>query len=223
MFDLGLDCMITLAREAFTGQETWQGGVRAALAAQLAFLESDPQLARVWLVESLGAGTWALKHRERNLTAFKELVIASWPVSREWNPPPLAAEGAIAAILGIVHAHIVTGRPEPLIELLGPLVGLAVRPYLSPRAAAREVELGERLAREIQAGIHGFTPGAASYLEMQSGIALPALLGQTLGHQATMRTPLAQQFNGRHTSRCGALGHARHRPPRAARARTAGA
>ena len=154
VFDLGRERTIELVLEAFAGQRRWQDGVRMALASLLALFDSEPELARVWLVESLAAGVWAHEHRERNLGVVRELVVSSWPVSAQWSSPPLAAEGVIASVLGIVHAHIVTERPEPLIELLGPLMGLVAGPYVSPRAAAREVKRGEELAREIRAGTH---------------------------------------------------------------------
>jgi AcrR family transcriptional regulator len=152
VFDLGRERTVELILEAFEGEETWQGGVRKALASLLVFLDSEPLFTRVWLVESLGAGAWAHEHRERNLRALRELVLASWPASEDWSSPPLAAEGAIASVLGIVHAHIVTGKPEPLIELLGPLMGLVAAPYLDARSVEREIERGDELAREIREG-----------------------------------------------------------------------
>ena len=154
VFDLGLERTMVLVGEAFEREETWQDGLRMALASLLVFLDRERLLTRVWLVESLAAGPWAVEHRERNLQVVRELVLSGWPASERWSLPPLAAEGVIASILGIMHTHIVTGRPEPLIELLGPLMGLVSGPYLSRGASAREVELGEQLAREIQAGEH---------------------------------------------------------------------
>lgn len=154
VFDLGLERTIVLVGDAFEREETWQDGLRMALASLLVFLDRERLLTRVWLVESLAAGPWAVEHRERNLQVVRELVLSGWPVSEEWSLPPLAAEGVIASVLGILHTHIATGKPEPLIELLGPLMGLVSGPYLSRGASARQIELGEQLAREVQAGEH---------------------------------------------------------------------
>lgn len=173
VFDLGRERTVELVTEAFAGQETWQDGVRMALASLLVFLDSEPLLTRVWLVESLGAGPWALEHRARNLRALRELVLSSWPASEEWSSPPLAAEGVIASVLGIVHAHIVAAKPEPLIELLGPLMGLVAAPYLGTRGVEREIERGDGLARAIQAGDPSCAPARAAAAQAQ---ALPAML-----------------------------------------------
>ncbi len=51
-----------------------------------------------------------------------------------------------------MHARIVKGKPAPFIELLGPLMGLIVAPYLDARGVEREIERGEELARKIATG-----------------------------------------------------------------------
>jgi AcrR family transcriptional regulator len=168
VFDLGREWTAELVTQAFAGQKNWRDGVRTALASVLTLFDGEPLLTRVWLVESLAAGDWARQQRERHVWALRDLILSSWPVSEGWSQPPLAAEGVIASVLGIVHAHIVAGKPEPLIELLGPLMGLATSPYLSPRAAAREVELGRQFAREVQAG---------EYASALSGARCGGLLG----------------------------------------------
>jgi AcrR family transcriptional regulator len=178
VFDLGLERTIVLVGEAFEREESWQDGLRMALASLLLFLEREPLLTRVWLVESLAAGPWAVEHRERNLQVVRELVLSGWPASEEWSLPPLAAEGVIASVLGILHTHIATGRPEPLIELLGPLMGLVSRPYLPRREIAREVERGAALARAIQAGEHALGPPGEQPGE------IPAVLGNPNAHRA---------------------------------------
>jgi AcrR family transcriptional regulator len=151
VLDVGLEHTVELVTGAFAREENWQDGMRSALASVLAFLDSEPLLARLWVVEALAAGAWALEHRERNLAALRTAVESSWPVAEEWRSPPFAAEGVLGSILGVVHTHIVTGKPERLIELLGPLMGLVAGPYLSPLQAAREVERGDALGREIRA------------------------------------------------------------------------
>jgi AcrR family transcriptional regulator len=152
VLDVGSARTVELVSGAFAREDCWQDGVRSALASLLVFLDSEPLLARVWLVESLAAGSWALEHREGSLRVLRELVVGGWPVSGSWSAPPLAAEGVMSAVLGVLHAHIVTGKPEPLIELLGPLMGLIAGPYLSAKGVAREIQRGEELARAIRTG-----------------------------------------------------------------------
>jgi hypothetical protein len=149
--------------------------VRSALASVLGFLDSEPLLARMWLVESLAAGSRALERRERNLAALRDQVLSSWPAGDTWTLPPLAAEGAMASVLGIIHSHIVTGWQTPLIELLGPLMGLVAAQYLPSPAVALEIGRGEELAREIQAST-GHT--------IRTRVTIPALLSNPNAHRA---------------------------------------
>jgi hypothetical protein len=64
----------------------------------------------------------------------------------------LIAEGVMSSVLGIMHAHIVAERPGPFIQLIGPLMGLALAPYLSAHGVQREIEQGDELARMILGG-----------------------------------------------------------------------
>ena len=184
VFDLGLERTAELMTDAFEKAETWQGGLRTGLASLLALLDAEPSLARVWLVESLAAGGWALEHRERNLQALRDLVLSSWPGSEDWSSPPLAAEGVLASVLGIVHAHIVAGKPEPLIGLLGPLMGIVAAPYLSPRAVAREIERGDDLARTMQAEHRDRSPWPSAGRQAVCDAEVPTMLSSPNAHRA---------------------------------------
>jgi AcrR family transcriptional regulator len=175
LLDLGLERIGDLVARAFAREDTWQDGVCSALASVLGFLDSEPLLARMWLVESLAAGARSLERRERNLAALRERVVSSWPAEDRWTLPPLAAEGAMASVVGIIHSHIVAGWPTPLIDLLGPLVGVVAAQSLPSRAVASEIERGEELAREIQAST-GDTMGTR--------VAIPALLSNPKAHRA---------------------------------------
>jgi hypothetical protein len=108
----------------------------------------------------------------------REMILSGWPAPEEWSLPPLAAEGVIASVLGILHTHIAMGKPEPLIELLGPLMGVVSRSHLPPGEVALEVERGEELARAIQAGEHALGPPGEQPGE------IPAVLGNPNAHRA---------------------------------------
>jgi AcrR family transcriptional regulator len=56
LLDLASARTLDLVAAAFTRDATWQDGVRSALASVLVFLDCEPLLARVWLVESPAAG-----------------------------------------------------------------------------------------------------------------------------------------------------------------------
>jgi AcrR family transcriptional regulator len=175
LLDLASARTLELVATAFTRDATWQDGVRSALVSVLAFLDAEPLLARVWLVESPAAGAWALERRVRNLAALRALVIARWPILEALGSSPLAAEGAIASVLGVIQTHILTGRPGPLIELLGPLTGLVAAQYLPPALVAREVQRGEDLARASPPVELSVVP---------SSVAIPPLLSNPNAHRA---------------------------------------
>jgi AcrR family transcriptional regulator len=171
---------VTLVADAFERAGSWREGLRMALATLLVFLDSEPLVARVWLVEVLGAGSWALERRARNLSRLTRLIVGAWELPRGWEPPPLAAEGVLTSVLGVLHNHVVTGCREPLISLLGPLMGIVTRPYLGSRGVAREVVRGEVLAEEIQGGRAWELPFASS----PAVVEIPDVVAHPSAHRA---------------------------------------
>jgi AcrR family transcriptional regulator len=137
-----------LITRAFAGEGYWQDGMRSALAAMLDFFDSDPALARVCLVEVQTAAPAVREHRERILQAFRALVVQriQGEVS---HASPLAAEGTHASVIGIVNARLNSPQQQPLIELLGPLMGIIVAPFMDETHIAREIQRGHDLAQQI--------------------------------------------------------------------------
>jgi AcrR family transcriptional regulator len=198
VLDLGLSRALELIGWAFARERTWLAGTRTALASLLALLDSEPLLARVWLVESLGAGSAVLERRERNLARLREQMAALWPEPESRKPPPLAIEGLVGSVLSVVHTHLVTRGPAATIELLGPLMGMIVRPYLGTEFAEREIERARRLVSEIEAGEStpatggpvlpgGVARGAAGAYERaaepRAGVLVPSMLSNPRAHR----------------------------------------
>ncbi len=122
-------------------------------------LDSEPLLARIWFVDALAAGSWALERRAHNIALLRSMIVERlWPTPREEPPEPLIVAGIIASVLGLIHTHLLTKEPAPLIDLLGPLMGLVTAPSLDARGFAREIEMGSQLAREIAAGDSRWAP-----------------------------------------------------------------
>ncbi len=153
VLDEGMERMAAVMGRAFAGEGSWLDGLLAAEAAVLSCLDGEPDLARVLLVEALGVGSWVLERRERNIAALRVLIVEHF---RDAPPgagfPPLAAEGVMASVIGIMHDHLLRGESAPLVSLLGPLMGVITAPYLDPEGVAREVARGEELSRRILAG-----------------------------------------------------------------------
>lgn len=138
-----------LISEAFEQEGRWQDGVREALAALLSFFDGEPALAYVLLVEAAAAGPRARERRERHIVSLTSLIEEHWGESEEPRSHPLRSAGVMASLLGVLHTHMVTGREEPLLALLGSLMGLVAAPYLDRRQVAHEIACAETMAREL--------------------------------------------------------------------------
>jgi AcrR family transcriptional regulator/DNA-binding MarR family transcriptional regulator len=119
----------------------WRERVRRALAAALSFLDANPSLARFLLVESQGTRAGV----ECRARALNRLVGVMSTDHAESTKPgmldtTLMAEGAIGAMLGVIHGRLSEPRPGPLIELLNPLMCMLVLPYQGTAAARRELQ-----------------------------------------------------------------------------------
>jgi len=171
LMEEGLRQASRLIIDAFPEAETWQQGIRDALAALLAFFESRPTLTRALFVESLAAGSWALEYRERSLGTLTESILG------HWNPPPragnhpLAAMTVMAAILAVIQRHLISDKREPLISLLGPLMGIVAAPYMRPDEVEAEMGRADSYARELRDGVR--TP---RFITRVPRVEVPALL-----------------------------------------------
>jgi AcrR family transcriptional regulator len=124
-------------------------GLREALAALLALMDERPRLARVWMIEAQAAGAWALERRERNVMALTERIVARWGLPR--GSKAIVPAAVMASVLGLIQQHMLAGGQEPLLSLLGPLMGVVGTPYLDGEAVEREVRLGRELAQRVAA------------------------------------------------------------------------
>jgi AcrR family transcriptional regulator len=129
-----------LVREAFEGEPAWRDGMRAGLAELLQFLDQEPALARLFLVEALGAGPRVLERRAAVLEDLAEVVDRGRFVTNAVREPPeVAAEGVVGAVFAVLHTRALEDRPERFACLLGSLMNIVVLPYLGARAASREL------------------------------------------------------------------------------------
>jgi AcrR family transcriptional regulator/DNA-binding MarR family transcriptional regulator len=163
-FDHALEHAASIVIPAYQSEGTWREGVRAGLTASLGFLEDEPGLGRLLVVDALGAGPQALERRAGVL----DVLIAAIDEGRGQSktakePPPLTAEGIVGAVFSVIHARLLeqrqsttTGRdtsagsssngrssPKPAGALSGlrnQLMSMIVMPYLGAGAARRELD-----------------------------------------------------------------------------------
>jgi AcrR family transcriptional regulator len=120
---------------------SWRERIHTGLRVILGFLDRDPVLARVCVVESSRASGLVQEHRETVLARLVEAIDDGHPRgSRGEGRGALTAEGLVGAALAIAQARLSQVPSEPLTDLLGELMGMIVLPYLGSAAARRERE-----------------------------------------------------------------------------------
>lgn len=131
----------TLVREAYEHEDAWREGIRAGLAELLVFFDAEPALARLCLVQALGAGPRVLERRARLLEGLAEVVDRGRFVTAAVRElPEVAAEGVVGAVFAVLHTRAQEEGSERFLALLGSLMNIVVLPYMGARAASRELE-----------------------------------------------------------------------------------
>jgi AcrR family transcriptional regulator len=143
------DCMLAVfehavamaaqaAVPAYEAQRGWARAMRAALAALLALMESERELASLAL-EYLGGGfARRPEHRARVLERASAVVDEGRLLAKHGSElSPLTAEMVVGGALAVVGPRVRAGAP--LMELVSPLMWMIVVPYLGAAAAAREL------------------------------------------------------------------------------------
>jgi AcrR family transcriptional regulator len=134
------------------GPLQWRERVRGGLAVILAFLDREPGLARVCVVQSARGGPALLERRELLLAQLAAVLDEGSRVgSRGGQCTALTAEGLVGAAFTIVYTRLLRSEAEPLGGLLGELMAMIVLPYYGPAAARREQA---RLAPTAATGVN---------------------------------------------------------------------
>jgi AcrR family transcriptional regulator len=139
-FDQAIAQARALVIESYELELGWREGVRAGLARLLIFMDEEPGLARLCVVEALSAGARVLQSRARVLDEMAEVVDRGRSVGGATREPPeVTAEGVVGAVFAVLHTRLLEGGKEPLSKLLAPLMSMIVLPYLGARAASKEL------------------------------------------------------------------------------------
>jgi AcrR family transcriptional regulator len=122
-------------RAASRDQTNWDDSVRAGIEALLQFLASEPELARLLVVEVTGAGPSALRRRADAVRSFAAMLAQTSD-----EDAPLGAQVAAGGIWEVVHAWVLEGRADELPDLADALVECA-KAQIEPndKGAARAV------------------------------------------------------------------------------------
>ncbi len=137
-FEVVVDHLRELIAEAAAGEGEWPRQAIAALRAGLAFLASEPGLARLCLLESRAAGPAATA---RFAAAVAE---AAAPLARGRAERPEGArlpasteDSTLGALVSLAQRKVAAGEAARLEELLPDCAELVLLPYLGPAEATR--------------------------------------------------------------------------------------
>jgi AcrR family transcriptional regulator len=178
-FDYALERAASVVVPAYESESVWRERVRAGLAALLGFLEDEPGLGTLLIVDALGAGPKALERRTSVLSTLIETVNKGRNDGKSGKQaPPLTAEGIVGAVFSVIHARLLeqqnttttrrsqNGRSSSssssssssttgtLSALLNPLMSMIVMPYQGASAARRELDRPIPNVREPQPPRH---------------------------------------------------------------------
>jgi TetR/AcrR family transcriptional regulator len=146
------DCFLALLEESveriagvvvplYEGPDGWPTRLRAALEALLEFLDAEPDIGRVLLMDGLAVGPRVCSYRHQVLAGVQMAVDEGRECSADGSElPPMVAEAVVGGVLEVIRARLFHRPPERLRGLVSPLVSLIVTPYLGPTAAAEELE-----------------------------------------------------------------------------------
>jgi AcrR family transcriptional regulator len=144
-FLAAFDESVARARAALrAGHESagsWEISVRAGLLELLLFLDREPGMRSLLVVDALRAGPRVQERRAEILAELSHALHESGSRARgeRGELPDLTGEGVVGAVLGVIHTRLLSKRPGRMVALLNPLMGVIVLPYLGSKAAQREL------------------------------------------------------------------------------------
>jgi AcrR family transcriptional regulator len=140
-FEEAVQCGSERVIAASEGEARWRDRMRAGLTAMLQFLDDEPLMSRLLVIEALAAGPKALRRRSIVLARIIAAVEEGRTDSKFIGEPSLlTAEGVVGAVFSVLHTRMLEGKPKHLLELASSLMSMIVLPYLGPAVARKELQ-----------------------------------------------------------------------------------
>jgi AcrR family transcriptional regulator len=130
-----------VATTAYEAEPDWRAGMRAAVAALTDQADREPGMARMLIVDSAAIGPRVLARRREVLLDLAGVLEGAPGLDRLAEASPLSAEVLLGAIVGFLHERLLVDPDAHIGELSGPIMAIALMPYLGRRAASEELEL----------------------------------------------------------------------------------
>jgi AcrR family transcriptional regulator len=126
---------------AYEAENGWSQKIRAGLIALLCFLDEQPAIGRVLIVESFSGAPGTSARRKRLISTLTEAIERGREQTKVGIAiPSLTGEGIVGGVLTVIHSRLMEQDGEPLVKLANPLMSMIVLPYLGAAAARRELE-----------------------------------------------------------------------------------
>lgn len=141
LFEDAIARVTDLVVPAYEGERMWREQVRAGLSVLLVFLDEQPRLASLLIVDALSAGSRVLSRRAEILARLGTALDRDGARSKHGRrSAAITGEGVVGAVFSVIHTRLPAERPGALVELLNPLTSMIVLPYLGSAAAQRELD-----------------------------------------------------------------------------------
>ncbi len=137
-FEVVLSHLHELVAEAVVGVDDWPQQAIAATRATLSFLSSEPDLARLCLVESRSAGPAVAARFNEAVGEMAPLLARGRSERAEGQRLPDSTEDStIGSLVSLAYRKVAAGEAEQLEELVPDCAELVLLPYLGPAEASR--------------------------------------------------------------------------------------
>lgn len=138
---------------AYRSEGRWRERIRVALSGFLVFLEEEPVIGRLLIVESLSGGQGTLERRRQLIVLITSAIDEGREEAKAAAPPPLTAEGIVGGVLAVIQSRLVEADGGSLMELLNPLMSMIALPYLGATVARRELDCPAPKSRSREGNI----------------------------------------------------------------------
>src|SRR5580704_18172489 len=106
-FDMAVEQAAQRVLPAYGAPGAWRERIRAGLGALLEFLEDEPGMGALCVVDALGAGPRAIERRAEVVDALIDAVHGGRHELRgSARPTRMTAEGVVGAVLAVLHARL---------------------------------------------------------------------------------------------------------------------
>jgi AcrR family transcriptional regulator len=128
--------------DAYTSNDNWRDGLRAAAYAAARWIRDKPKATRYGVLDFLNASEMAQVRREAIFQDFVAMIDAGrYELEDPESVPRSAAVTAIGAIAEMLTQRLQSGEPARPYEMVPQLMYIAVRPYLGHAEALEELSI----------------------------------------------------------------------------------